>query len=684
MTNNLLGKQPDVPAKKIWRRWKWIGLAVFAAVLLFNRWLPGLIPFLGYLYGVVVIANLLFLAFRYLKNRLFWRVRNRLIGAFFFVGVIPLLLLFGIIAASGYVLFGQLAGRYLENSLRGVQRQLTAINTEMAVRVSPSMSDRDFGEIASRTFSDHAGQFSRLSARLLRKNAGGEWEVVASSEPRQSGEDAKRVPEAAWLAGSPGYEGLVRKGQTVLMVSLEPVPRLAGIYLEVWAPLDRFIEERIQREKSIYYSLIGSGRTNVDIKNGSVKVSAGKQETAESEVNKDELKELLSRRDSDPRRKVAWGFVPDCKEYDTGKPDRAGLAVLYVPFETVYKYSVGDGEIQNRVLIAVIYSLGGLFIFTEVVSLAIGFTISHRVTRSVHDMHQGILALQRGELEHQIPVRRADQLGLLAHSFNQMSASITRLLEEVSEKKRLEQELEIAREVQATLFPKQLPHPRGMTVFGGCEPARVVSGDYYDFIVEDESKLDIVVADISGKGISAALLMANLQAAMRNQLLSIKQESPDDVGKSLARVMTHLNDQIYLNSPAEKYATLFLARYDAEARRLWYCNAGHLPPILLNGDESLSLGATGMVVGLLPNALYEAKAVDLCSSSLLAIFTDGVTEAINKEDEEFGDQRLLSTLKEARAEAPEGVYRSVIDRIRTWQGDLPQHDDITLIVAKAG
>jgi sigma-B regulation protein RsbU (phosphoserine phosphatase) len=318
------------------------------------------------------------------------------------------------------------------------------------------------------------------------------------------------------------------------------------------------------------------------------------------------------------------------------------------------------------------------------VSLVIGFVISRRITRSVHDMYQGTLALQKGDLQHRIPVRRKDQLGLLAYSFNQMSASISRLLEEVSEKKRLEQELEIAREVQATLFPKQLPHPRGMAIFGGCEPARVVSGDYYDFIVEDEARLDIVVADISGKGISAALLMANLQAAMRNQLLSIKHDSPEDIENSLAEVVTQLNQQIYLNSPAEKYATLFLSRYDAETRRLSYCNAGHLPPILLEGQGVQMLEPTGMVVGLFPNASYQAKSVEMSPGSTLAIFTDGVTEAVNGTDEEFGDERLLEALRGSRARTPEGIYKFVIEKIRAWQGDLPQHDDITLIIAKAG
>ena len=134
-----------------------------------------------------------------------------------------------------------------------------------------------------------------------------------------------------------------------------------------------------------------------------------------------------------------------------------------------------------------------------------------------------------------------------------------------------------------------------------------MSGDYYDFIVEDETHLNIVVGDISGKGISAALLMANLQAAMRSQLLSRKHEDPASVGQSLADVMTQLNRQIYLNSPPEKYATLFLSRYDADARRLWYCNAGHLPPIILDAQGVRTLEATGTVVGLLPDAAYRGQ-----------------------------------------------------------------------------
>ncbi len=684
MPKQFLEPQSDAPAKKIWRLWKWIGLALYAAVLLFGRWLPRPIVAVGYLYGIVVIANLLFHLFRYLKNRFFWRVRNRLIGSFVFVGLIPLLLLSGVVFLTGFVLFGQLAGRYLDNSLIELEHQITAINTELGGRLSPSITEAKFDDLTSSVFAGHAVQFSHLAARLLRKNSEGEFDLMFPYDPARIEKTSSRYPGKAWLGGMPSYEGLVIDGSAVLMISLQPVPGSDKLYLAVSAPLDLSIGERLQREKSIYFSLVGVGSSNVTIGTNTKQTTVKEDDQDMSRQDTREVNLMESRRMSDPRRMVTWYVTFEGKEYSTGKDAQAGVAFLHVPLGIVYQYFVGRSDIQSEVLVKVIYFLGGMFVLAELVSLVIGFVISRRITRSVHDMYQGTLALQKGDLQHRIPVRRKDQLGLLAYSFNQMSASITRLLEEVSEKKRLEQELEIAREVQATLFPKQLPHPRGMAIFGGCEPARVVSGDYYDFIVEDEARLDIVVADISGKGISAALLMANLQAAMRNQLLSIKHDRPEDIEKSLADVVAHLNQQIYLNSPAEKYATLFLSRYDAETRRLSYCNAGHLPPILLDGQGVQMLEPTGMVVGLLQNASYQAKSVELLPGSTLAIFTDGVTEAVNGTDEEFGDDRLLEALKGSRTRMPEGIYKFVIEQIRAWQGDLPQHDDITLIIAKAG
>jgi len=512
--------------------------------------------------------------------------------------------------------------------------------------------------------------------------------VISTYDPHQIVNDRAAYSGDKWLAGSSSFQGFLHFGRTALLTGLQPVARTAGLYTETTAPLDDSMEERLQREKSIYVAVLGTGEKSIAIRNGEVQVGANEDQgrntrdaEAEQRVNS-HVKRLEARQSGDSRRMISWYVPLNGREYASGEKDFVGIAMLRVPLEVVYRTYLARNEVQDKIIFIAMWVLAGMFVFVELVSLIIGFTISRRITRSVHDMYQGTMALQKGDLQHRIPERRKDQLGLLAHSFNQMSASITRLLEEVSEKKRLEQELEIAREVQATLFPKQLPHPRGMVIFGGCEPARVVSGDYYDFIVEDETRLDIVVGDISGKGISAALLMANLQAAMRNQLLSVRDSNPEDLEKSLAEVMGQLNQQIYLNSPSEKYATLFLSRYDAETRRLSYCNAGHLPPILLGGNGPQMLEATGMVVGLLPNVTYQAKSIELSPGSMLAIFTDGVTEAVNKADEEFGEERLLEALRDSRRCAPEEVFKHVVGKVREWQGDLPQHDDITLIVAK--
>jgi sigma-B regulation protein RsbU (phosphoserine phosphatase) len=688
MKEQILLPPNDVPSRKFWKPWKWIGLAAYGAALLFHRWLPGPFVAAAYLYGIVVIACLIFFVFRYLKDRFFWRVRNRLIGSFIFVGIIPLLILLGVVALSGYILLGHLAGQYLNQALQENCREVAGINEELAGQVSRADTIGTFPAKAAAVFAEHSSQFPRLAARLLQNLPDGTLHAISKHDPLKILPDISVHPGNKWRGKASSFEGLFTDKGRILLASLRPVPGLAGFHLEIVAPLDDFLEDRLQRENSVYVNFFAEKDADINITdNGArVKIQGAKGERnieAEKRVNQ-QLKEQDARRKGDSRTMVIWYLPVQGRIYESGKEDTDIYAIFRAPQAAVLKAYFGQDNQQSQSLLQVVYVLAGMFLFAELVSLMIGFTISRRITRSVHDVYQGILALQKGDLSHKIPVRRNDQLGLLAHSFNHMTASIERLLEEVVEKKRLEQELEIAREVQATLFPKQLPHPPGMTVFGGCKAARTVSGDYYDFIVEDETHLNIVVGDISGKGISAALLMANLQAAMRSQLLAHKNEDAASIGQSLAAVMTHLNRQIYLNSPPEKYATLFLSRYDADARRLWYCNAGHPPPIVLDAQGIRTLEATGTVVGLLPDAVYQAKCIDLTPGTLLAIFTDGVTEAVNGADVEFGDKQLLEALQQSRARAPEAIWDHVLSKVGEWQGGLPQHDDITLIVAKAG
>jgi phosphoserine phosphatase RsbU/P len=688
MEKQILLPPSDAPRRKFWKPWKWIGLLIYIFALVFARILPDLFVTAANIYGIVIIAHLVFAGSRYLKNRIFWRVRNRLIGAFVFVGVIPLLVLIGLVVLTGYILFGQMAGQYLNDALQENTHQVSSINAELAGQIASADPATTFPAKAVSVASRNSKQFPRLASRLLRRMPDGALVVLAKHDPQTIIPDVSPHPGDKWLEGTASFEGILRHDSELFLASMRQIPGATEYYLETVAPLDKTVADRILREKSLYVTFVMDKGINININQSgaTVIVPDRKPLTVETHAVEKNAKQSIERleesRKSDSRRMITWFSRIIGKVYETGKGDRDEMAVLYIPWSVILKIYLGEGAGLGGFL-GLIYILAGIFAFAELISLVIGFTISRRVTKSVHDIYRGILALQKGDLQHKIPVRRNDQLSLLAHSFNQMTGSISRLMEEVVEKKRLEQELEIAREVQATLFPKQLPHPPGMTVFGGCKPARVVSGDYYDFVIEDGTQLDIIVGDISGKGISAALLMANLQAAMRTQLLSSKHDNAESIGQSLAEAMTQLNQQIYQSSPPEKYATLFLSRYDVNTHRLWYCNAGHLPPIVLSSNGEQKLNATGMVVGLFPNATYEAKSVDLLPGTMLAIFTDGVTEAVNKADEEYGDQRLLEVLQQSSTRTPEEIWKHVMSQIDAWQGDLPQHDDITLIVAKA-
>ncbi len=252
-----------------------------------------------------------------------------------------------------------------------------------------------------------------------------------------------------------------------------------------------------------------------------------------------------------------------------------------------------------------LFAIAIFFGVIEFVALYIGVRLSRSMTASVAELYRATEHVNRGDLSHRIQLRGRDQMAALGQSFNSMTASLAKLIEEQKEKQRLENELSIAYEVQELLFPGQVTDLPSLEVHGVCVPARTVSGDYYDFIPLGSDRLVLAVGDISGKGISAALLMATVHAFVRAYSIEPEmalmpaslaygsQEDPrmyyrgDGSAESQvapAMLMTTLNYQLYRSTPAAKYATMFLGCYDAKARVLTYCNAGHLPPIILRAN----------------------------------------------------------------------------------------------------
>ncbi len=240
--------------------------------------------------------------------------------------------------------------------------------------------------------------------------------------------------------------------------------------------------------------------------------------------------------------------------------------------------------------------------------------------------------------------------------------------------RRATQEIEIAKQVQARLFPQTLPPLKTLEYAGLCIQALQVGGDYYDFLNLGKERLGFVIGDISGKGIAAALLMANLQANLRSQC-AIALDQPQ-------RLLCSVNQLFCDNTPDGAFATLFFGEYDDAASRLRYANCGHLPALLLHSDDTVErLEATATVLGIFKDWDCEIGECQLRLGDTLALYTDGITESYNSADEQFGEQRLIEALLRHRQASSQAALASIVDEVQRFNPH-EQHDDITLIIAK--
>ncbi len=353
----------------------------------------------------------------------------------------------------------------------------------------------------------------------------------------------------------------------------------------------------------------------------------------------------------------------------------------------------------------VLISIAVFFGLLELIAFIMAVRLNRTITRSISDLYHATQEIDGNNLSYRIPVKRTDQLAALSTSFNEMTASLEELLEEQREKERLQSELEIAYEVQNNLFPRGDIALSMLELHGVCRPARSVSGDYYDFLVFGPSTLGLALGDISGKGISAALLMATLHSAVRayqfaseelvtvgtDAMLSpsfqmVKTDATEincgEIFESPGKVLALLNRHLYRSTQPEKYATLFLAHYEGAGRRLTYSNGGQLPPLVLRADHGVTrLDRGGTVVGLMDGMSYDEGVVHLKSGDIVIAYSDGVTEPEN-EFGDFGEQRLLEVVGRNRHLPLAAISDLVMQALRSWIGTQEQPDDITLVLAR--
>jgi len=268
----------------------------------------------------------------------------------------------------------------------------------------------------------------------------------------------------------------------------------------------------------------------------------------------------------------------------------------------------------------------------------------------------------------------AQQTGLAMENLR-LASEIAR---EISERDKLNREMEIAKEVQERLFPQGIIPVPELDYFGECRPALGVGGDYYDYFELPGKKLALAIGDVSGKGISAALMMASLQAALRGQALVLHDQP--------ASIISNVNRLLHETSATNRYATLFYAEYDPAVRQLAYVNAGHNPPVLLRpraqGFECVRLETGGVVVGLFPESEYEQGTINLKPGDLLVAYTDGISEAMNTSGMEWGEDTFIQSIQEFYGLPATEFLHQLIAVVGRFTHRAPQHDDMTLLVAR--
>jgi sigma-B regulation protein RsbU (phosphoserine phosphatase) len=651
------------------------------------------------LFGFVFLACALWLLIRWVRQRLLWRLRNRLIVTYVFIGVIPVVLIVTMVAIAGYLIGNQLTTMLVHKDLNSEVRSVHTLSSLASLEIANHIQKREPGALRIETLTPGGPQARFTGLMLAAWLNGSPLPVEGAATPPPELQDRNR-----------DYNGLISWKESFVVRSLTRRPTASGpLEVLVVVPVtNQLLLTAVPDlgEVSLYSLRVRQGgeKANVSVNTGSDK---DKDRVDYVPSNTPAVRAGMVPPETfriDPVLEFGSGFPT--RSWDDGK-ELVALIRVQTRISVLFQRLFTDLGVTGSAILVVLALVAVLFALIELVALVIGVRLTRTITKSIAQLYAATQHINRGDLRHRIEVRSNDQLASLEKSFNSMTESLGRLLEEQKEKERLQNELEIAQEVQAQLFPHDLRTLETLELHGVCKPARTVSGDYYDFVNFGDERLGIAVGDISGKGISAALLMATIHSAVRvfelgsmpevNELVvagaaavgSLHRPRSSTRGAGLvqdvqspAELLALLNRHLYHSTPPEKYATLFLAMYDGRSRSLTYSNGGHLPPYLIHDSGNLrKLDAGGLVIGLFPEITLEEEEVRLMPGDIFLAFSDGVTEPEN-DFGEFGEDRLLELVRGNRHLPLARISEIVTSAVEDWIGDKEQPDDITLVLAR--
>jgi phosphoserine phosphatase RsbU/P len=654
--------------KEVWSRLSWldivcsaiVALGVLVALLGINGGIFSFLEFLAVVAGIYLVVRFV----GWWRSRLLWSLRNRLIVAYLFIAVVPILSFLILVVLFARILYSQLGAYLLYEDIHHRIEMIADIAQHIAIahKTLPASITENESEriLAAQSHAVHDRELPKLK-------------IEFSSDFRLLGKVA---------TGKNSFAGLLQDGNSpsepLSLISLRMIedskePRAVVLRVPVNADfLSTIAPDLGVIQLNVMENYEGTGPPGVLYSSGDKQYRVADRIVASNRTLQapvfwlDSPVNVVSRLDS--------VYVAKDGTVDLARPL---LAVSNArPSRLNARIFTSLGELRNTYVIFFVL-MGIVFFLIEAVAWTTGIVLTRRITRAVADLYRATQFVKTGDFSHRIPVERLDQLGVLADSFNQMTGSIDRLIEEQNKRQRLENEISIAREVQNQLFPSTLPSVPGVEIEAICKAARSVSGDYYDFIQLSPTHVAIAIADISGKGISAALLMASLQAALRSQALTEGSQS-----LSTAELVARLNKHLVRNTGDDRFATFFIAVYDSATRTLRYTNAGHLPSFLICNGSSHLLDKGGMVLGVLEDYSYEQGVLEVAPDSLLIGYSDGLVEPENVYGEEFGIARLREAAIRVQSAKPLMVAESLMAAAEEWAGTPEQADDMTVIVTR--
>ncbi|MGH9685248.1 MAG: PP2C family protein-serine/threonine phosphatase [Candidatus Acidiferrales bacterium] len=621
---------------------------------------------LSYLWalGLLCVAAVIYSVIRlipWVRHDFMWPLRNRLIVAYVFIAVVPVILLLTMVGVGSYLLYLQLGAHLIQDDMQ--QRIST-----MASR-GESIANAIEAEEAKGVPSDPESLLSRPRVSSLIDAAKSEWPGLDVYLNR--GKPLLKAGNGREYAGLIEFENklyfaseMSRDGPAGPIAVLTVAPLTTAV-------LDGFSAELGAIQLMLLQPVPGKAGSQLTIKIDKQSYVPGEQVASRRRALPPAANFL------DIRVRGVSTIEAVHAEPQTAAADAPVFAAFALRPSAVNRSLFTSVGAVGPFLIDLLLIAAVIFLIFEIAALITGVVLTRTITSAVADLYDATLHVRRGDFTYRVRVHQRDQLGSLGDSFNEMTGSVGELIEEQRQRQHLENEITIAREVQEQLFPKTVPSLPGLQLAAICRPARTVSGDYYDFLPLGPNRVGIALADISGKGIFAALLMASLQASLRSQAMM-------DGAGGTAELVSRLNKYLYLNTSDDRYATFFYGIYDAQSKMLTYTNAGHLPPFLIADSGCEQLDEGGTVVGLFEDCTYTQRTLKIAPGSVLVAFSDGLTEPENVYGEEFGVERLKDEVMRLRNFAPDRLVETLVAAAEQWAGTAEQADDITVVVARMG